>query len=120
MSSTTHLLGLHILLTLSTKKEVKLIDYSAFIQQVDMLFNQFNMEKVGNTHFIFDNNSFTSAICLKESHLCIHTWPEIQSITLDVYLCNYQKDNTQIVKNIAEALITYFEATIITKHEIFR
>lgn len=120
MSNTTHLLGLHILLTLSTDREAKLSDYPAFIEQVDSLLNKYDLEKVGNTYFIFDNASFTSAICLKESHLCIHTWPEIKSITLDVYLCNYQKDNTQIVKNIAEALIAYFEATIITKHEIFR
>lgn len=120
MSKSTHLLGLHILLTLSTERDTKLIDYQAFTEQVDFLLNQYDLEKVGNTHFIFDNNSFTSAICLKESHLCIHTWPEIKSITLDVYLCSYQKDNTQIVKNIAETLIAYFEATVITKHEIFR
>lgn len=120
MSNTTHLLGLHILLTLSTEREAKLSNYSAFKEQVDSLLNQYDLEMVGNTHFIFDNASFTSAICLKESHLCIHTWPEIKSITLDIYLCNYQKDNTQIVKNIAEAFIGYFEATVITKHEIFR
>lgn len=120
MSSTTHLLGLHILLTLSTESEAKLLNYPAFIQQVELLLNQYDLEKVGNTHFVFDNASFTSAICLKESHICIHTWPEIKSITLDVYLCNYQKDNTQIVKSIAEALIAYFDATVITKHEIFR
>lgn len=120
MSNIPHLLGLHILLTLSTEKEAKLVDYSMFTQQVDSLLNKYNLEKVGDTHFVFDNASFTSAICLKESHICIHTWPEINSITLDVYLCNYQKDNTNIVKSIAEALIAYFEATVITKHEIFR
>lgn len=120
MSNATHLLGLHILLTLSTEREAKLADYPAFAEQIDTLLDKYDLEKVGNTHFTFDNASFTSAICLKESHLCIHTWPEIKSITLDVYLCNYQKDNTQIVKNIADALIVYFEATVITKHEIFR
>lgn len=120
MSNTTQLLGLHILLTLSTERKAKLLDYKTFTEQVNLLLNQFDLEKVGSTHFIFDNNSFTSAICLKESHLCIHTWPEIKSITLDVYLCNYHKDNTQIVKIIAEELITYFEAAVITKHEIFR
>jgi S-adenosylmethionine decarboxylase len=120
MNNSTQLLGLHTLLTLSTNSGAKLLDYPAFIQKVDSLLDKYGLEKVGNTHFIFDNASFTSAICLKESHICIHTWPEINSITLDVYLCNYQKDNTQIVKNIAEALTLYFEATVITKHEIFR
>ena len=120
MSNTTHLLGLHILVTLSTERESKLLNYQSFIQKADILLDKYGLEKVGNTHFIFDNDSFTSAICLKESHICIHTWPEIKSITLDVYLCNYQKDNTHIVKSIADELTAYFEATVITKHEIFR
>lgn len=120
MDNNIPLLGLHILLTLSTESQDKLTDYTAFTKLVDALLDQYELEKVGNTYFIFDNASFTSAICLKESHLCIHTWPEIKTITADIYLCNYQNDNTQIVQDIADSLVTYFEATIINKHEIFR
>jgi S-adenosylmethionine decarboxylase len=120
MSKPLQLLGLHILLTLSTDIKTKLTDYLSFTKEVDLLLDKYGLEKVGNTYFIFDNASFTSAICLKESHICIHTWPEIQTITADIYLCNYQKDNTDTVKEIAASLIAYFEATIINKHEIFR
>ncbi len=120
MDNTIPLLGLHILLTLSTESGAKLKDYNAFTEHTDALLEKHGLEKVGNTYFLFDNNSFTSAICLKESHICIHTWPEIKSVTLDVYLCNYQKDNTAIVKEIADSFVAYFDATISNKHEILR
>ena len=120
MANTIPLLGLHILLTLSTESGNKLTDYPAFTKHADALLDQYGLEKVGNTYFIFDNNSFTSAICLKESHICIHTWPEIKTVTLDVYLCNYQNDNTEIVRQLAANFTTYFDGEVITKHEIFR
>lgn len=35
----------------------------------------------------------TGALILAESHLAIHTWPELASVTLDLYVCNYSQDN---------------------------
>ena len=35
----------------------------------------------------------TGAVVLAESHLAIHTWPERDGATLDVYVCNYTADN---------------------------
>lgn len=36
----------------------------------------------------------TGTVVLAESHLAIHTWPELGSVTLDVYVCNYNGDNS--------------------------
>ncbi|MDR2411800.1 MAG: S-adenosylmethionine decarboxylase [Candidatus Peribacteria bacterium] len=33
-------------------------------------------------------------MCLTESHISIHTWPESKFLTLDVYVCNYNDDNS--------------------------
>jgi len=41
-------------------------------------------------------------------------------LTLDVYLCNYFKDNTETVREIVEKFVEFFEGEIISKHEIFR
>ncbi len=120
MNTSSSLLGLHILLTFTTEKLSSLTDYNSYALEIDTLLQKFDLEKVGTTFFIFDNSSFTSAICLKESHLCIHTWPEIKTVTLDVYLCNYQKDNTETVRKIANKIVSFFEGKISTKHEIFR
>ena len=44
----------------------------------------------------------TGTVVLAESHLAIHTWPEIGAVTLDIYVCNYSCDNSLR----AEALFT--------------
>jgi len=36
----------------------------------------------------------TGVVLLAESHLAVHTWPEIASVTVDVYVCNLGVDNS--------------------------
>lgn len=36
----------------------------------------------------------TGTVVLAESHLAIHTWPELGSVTLDIYVCNFSADNS--------------------------
>jgi S-adenosylmethionine decarboxylase proenzyme len=35
----------------------------------------------------------TGAVVLAESHLAVHTWPELGAVTVDIYVCNYSQDN---------------------------
>ncbi|WP_130733416.1 S-adenosylmethionine decarboxylase family protein [Flavobacterium sp. J27] len=120
MEQQNSILGLHILQTLQSNNENKLLNYNSCAQYIDDLLLEFQLEKVGASFFIFENKSFTTAICLKESHICIHTWPEINRITMDVYLCNYSCDNTHKVKAIAHKMATFFEASIVSSNEIVR
>jgi S-adenosylmethionine decarboxylase proenzyme len=50
----------------------------------------------------------TGAVVFAESHLAIHTWPERDGATLDVYVCNVTSDNSgkaeQLYATLAEAL----------------
>jgi S-adenosylmethionine decarboxylase len=120
MSSNTYSPGLHKLITLSVQDDDKLIDSKGFIQITEVILNQFSLEKVGVVVHDFDNKSFTISVCLKESHICIHTWPEFNQLTLDVYLCNYLQDNTQKVKDVMQQYISYFEGTVLKDFEINR
>lgn len=112
--------GLHKLVTLEVEQEEKLISSENFITFSEDLIVKYNLEKVGITIHNFENESFTIAICLKESHICIHTWPEFRQLTLDVYLCNYLQDNTEKVKEITAAYIDYFDAKVLKNFEINR
>jgi S-adenosylmethionine decarboxylase proenzyme len=47
----------------------------------------------------------TGAVVLAESHLAIHTWPERDGATLDVYVCNYTADNTDKAEAVYKRLI---------------
>lgn len=112
--------GLHILLTLETESEALLLDSARFLSFTNKILETKDVEIVGTTNHIFENQSFTSAVCLKESHLCIHTWPEFKQLTFDVFLCNYTQDNTEKVEKIADEVIEYFKAKTIQKHKIYR
>jgi S-adenosylmethionine decarboxylase proenzyme len=47
----------------------------------------------------------TGAVVLAESHLAIHTWPERDGATLDVYVCNYTADNTDKAERVYKTLV---------------
>ena len=78
--------GLHKLVTLEVKQNEKLIESAKFVDFTESVLEKYSLEKVGISIHDFENNSFTIAVCLKESHICIHTWPEYNQLTLDVYL----------------------------------
>lgn len=51
----------------------------------------------------------TGVVLLAESHLAVHTWPEIQAVTLDVYVCNLHGDNSARAQALLDALQAAFE-----------
>ncbi len=36
----------------------------------------------------------TISLLLAESHCCLHTWGEQAAVTLDIYVCNVERDNS--------------------------
>ncbi|POS01233.1 S-adenosylmethionine decarboxylase family protein [Flavobacterium croceum] len=120
MHHNTYSPGLHKLVTLQVNNLEKLTNSLAFINFSNQIIVENGLEKVGEITHNFENNSFTIAFCLKESHICIHTWPEFKQLTLDVYLCNYLQDNSAKVKVITEKFIEYFQAVVLKEFEINR
>jgi S-adenosylmethionine decarboxylase len=62
----------------------------------------------------------TGVVLLAESHLAVHTWPEIGAVTLDVYVCNFGADNSARAHALIDALIEAFGATRIERHALQR
>ena len=52
----------------------------------------------------------TGVVLLAESHLAVHTWPELGAVTLDVYVCNLQGDNRGRAAGLLAALQAGFNA----------
>ena len=52
----------------------------------------------------------TGAVVLAESHLAIHTWPERDGATLDVYVCNFTADNTGKAESVYKTLLAGAQA----------
>lgn len=50
----------------------------------------------------------TGMVLLAESHLAVHTWPERDAVTLDVFVCNLRRDNTDRAERLMACLIDAF------------
>jgi S-adenosylmethionine decarboxylase proenzyme len=50
----------------------------------------------------------TGTVVLAESHLAIHTWPEVAGVTLDVYVCNFSGDNSSKAKALFAEVVGRF------------
>ena len=72
------------------------------------------------TFHTFEGGGFTGTVVLAESHLAIHTWPERQGLTLDVYVCNYSADNSAKARKLFDQLVEHFQPGEVAKHEVDR
>jgi S-adenosylmethionine decarboxylase proenzyme len=66
---------------------------------------------VGHSAHQFEPEGSTVVILLAESHLAIHTWPELAFVTADVFVCNLVDDNGSKAWALWERLKTEFSPT---------
>lgn len=62
----------------------------------------------------------TGAVVLAESHLAIHTWPEIAAVTLDVYVCNVNADNSGKARSLLAEAVAAFAPARVEQREVER
>lgn len=62
----------------------------------------------------------TGAVILAESHLAVHTWPELAAVTLDLYVCNFSQDNSAAARAACERLIAAFAPSELVRRELER
>lgn len=62
----------------------------------------------------------TGTVVLAESHLAIHTWPERDCATLDVYVCNFTADNSQRAETLYQTLVDALAPGAIHVERIWR
>ncbi len=62
----------------------------------------------------------TGAVILAESHLAVHTWPELKAVTLDLYVCNFSQDNSAAARTAFDGLLAVFSPQRVVRREILR
>ena len=65
-------------------------------------------------------NGITGVVLLAESHVAVHTWPELGAATLDVYVCNIGRDNSARAETLLAALIDLFAPAAVERHALQR
>ena len=68
----------------------------------------------------FDNGGATGAVVLAESHVAVHTWPELDAVTLDIYVCNFSQDNRAAAEAAYAALHAAFRPTRTVRRDVVR
>ena len=62
----------------------------------------------------------TGVVLLAESHLAVHTWPELRAVTLDVYVCNRSADHSVRARTLLKRLIDAFAPAQTLQHALQR
>ena len=71
-------------------------------------------------HTFADAGGVTGLVLLAESHLAIHTWPELNAVTLDVYVCNFRDDNSGKAQVLMDALVALLTPKKINRNSLLR
>ncbi len=101
-------LGQHAIIDLSGCS-LEIINDHALIY--DILVQTAQIAKVtviDSLNHCFTPQGYTAVLVLEESHLSIHTWPEHNYVSIDLYSCNLQTDFHAIKDFLADK----FQATI--------
>ena len=68
----------------------------------------------------FPGGGATGVVVLAESHLAVHTWPEISAVTLDIYVCNFSQDNRAAAEAAFAVLRDAFAPANVVRRDIAR
>lgn len=115
-----YLPGTHLIATLSSKHTQRLIAFEELKALLDQLILESGLKNLGEVYHNFSPQGFTAVVCLSESHISIHTWPEYGKINLDIYLSNFQQVNDQIVHKVFNSMVEHFDADIVDQYELKR
>lgn len=112
--------GLHLLATFSAPAPT-LRDVVGCQRFFEAQVAEHELEQVGAAYHSFAApGGFTAVLALTESHLSIHTWPEHEMATFDVFLSNFRQDNSATVRALYAATLAYFGGTELTQTELRR
>jgi spermidine synthase len=76
------------------------------------------LEFLRSQHNDFDKGGTTAVALLAESHIAIHTWPEMDSmVVVDISVCNYSADNRQKTLHLRDMVINAFRPSRKVVHE---
>ena len=79
------------------------------------------LHEVASCYHYFGPHAVTASLCLAESHLNFHTWPEFSAVFLDVFVCNQANNNSEAARRLFKQLAQeYFLAAHVRTQEFQR
>jgi S-adenosylmethionine decarboxylase proenzyme len=78
------------------------------------------LRPVGELFHRFAGAGVTGVVLLAESHMAVHTWPELEAVTIDVYVCNFGADNSARAEALLAAIEAAFAPSRSERHRLHR
>lgn len=92
----------------------------AGLRAVGELFHHYAPVAAGKGAGSVQATGVTGVVLLAESHLAVHTWPELGAVTLDVYVCNFGADNSARAHHVLDGLISEFAPRTVERQALRR
>jgi spermidine synthase len=112
--------GLHVMADLHGCAEEPLRTGEIVRERVRALCAAARLTVVGESHHAFSGGGYTFAVLLAESHVALHTWPELGCATVDIYVCNYSRNNDGVARELATKVSALFSPGDVVRNEIMR
>ena len=112
--------GLHIVANFKIVQSDKLTAFEPFKEFITHQIVNFDLTQIGEVYHNFENGGYTAVVCLTESHLSVHTWPENKFATFDIFLSNHLKDNRAKTASFYANVKEYFGASVLFEQIIER
>lgn len=113
--------GLHILSTIQTATVRNLRNAAIFRESIEQWIEKLALTSVGAVYHDFPaDGGFTAVVCLTESHVSVHTWPEYQTLTMDIFLSNNTRNNEDKCRQLQAALLEAFDIQDLHVTELYR
>lgn len=112
--------GRHLVASLHVEDGASLLRYESLQRFLQDIIDRFSLQRLGDVYHNFPGGGFTALICLSESHISFHSWPEQQLVNLDIYLSNHLRNNDGTVEAIFQAIVDFWNARILQQISISR
>ncbi|RYY63841.1 MAG: S-adenosylmethionine decarboxylase [Chitinophagaceae bacterium] len=112
--------GTHLIATLLVPDNDLLHEGDAFRNFIQTAVDAQGLTRLGEVFHDFPGGGFTGVVCLCESHLSVHTWPEYGRLNMDVYLSNHEQSNEGIADALFESICAWFGGTVAERQNLTR
>ena len=97
------MIGVHILLNINNIIDTDKISFtSPIIELFDIIVEKLNLNVVDKAVYQFTPIGVTAVYVLAESHLSIHTFPEENAASMDLFTCGKRPEIVTLVNIIKE------------------
>jgi S-adenosylmethionine decarboxylase len=103
--------GKHMICDIKNIKNVALLDNMTDVKEILMnICKDYNYEVLNIIEHKFEPYGYSLLFLLSESHISVHTFPERNYLSFDIYTCREYLDNV-VYDNIYNLLIKHLDAS---------